>query len=52
MRIFWACWCYTCGREIRPHGIMNHRAMHRRRKERCVIRFTDGRVVEYEFDTK
>ena len=46
------CYCVTCDRDIHHLGIMSHRAMRRRRKENCVIVFSDGRKVEYKFDEK
>ena len=44
------CLCITCGEWFHHLGIMSHRAAHRRRKERCEIEFSDGRVVDYRFD--
>lgn len=33
--------CETCNKYIKSLGIARHRAMHRDKKERCVIRFFD-----------
>lgn len=42
-------YCYTCGCGFHPLGIARHRAMHRDRKENCVIRFDTYGVVRYPF---
>lgn len=44
------CYCQTCGRSFHYLGIARHRAMHRDRRERCVIEYSDGSVYEYEYD--
>lgn len=46
------CECVTCGRELHHLGIMRHRAMHRDRKEDCIIIFSDGRKESYSFSKK
>lgn len=46
------CFCVTCDDWFHHLGIMSHRAAHRRRKERCKIEFSDGRIVDYRFDKK
>jgi len=42
------CYCETCQKFYHPLGIMRHRAMHRERKENCVIRMKKG-TFEYNF---
>jgi len=44
------CLCVTCGKWIHHYGIMSHRAAHRRRKERCEIEYSDGRIIDHRFD--
>jgi len=43
------CYCITCGKAIHHLGIMSHRAAHRRRKEKCVIEYSDGRMLMHDF---
>lgn len=43
------CWCHTCEKAFHPLGIMRHRAMHRDRKEDCVITFTEGQCYRYNY---
>lgn len=43
------CYCYTCGCSYNALGIMSHRAMHRRKKENCKIKFSNGRIETYEY---
>lgn len=42
-------YCHTCKRSIGSLGIMNHRAMHRRKKEDCKITFSTGKTYLYKF---
>ena len=46
------CYCETCGRYFHYLGIMSHRAMHRRKKESCVIEFTDGSRFKYLYNAR
>ena len=46
------CYCRTCDKWFDPHGIARHRAMHRDKKEDCVIRYTAGDVYRHEFSKK
>ena len=43
------CYCVTCDEEYHHLGIMSHRAAHRRRKEKCVIEYSDGRTLTHDF---
>jgi hypothetical protein len=36
------CFCHTCMKAFHAGGINRHRAMHRDRKEDCVITYTNG----------
>ena len=46
------CFCETCNRDFHHLGITRHRAMHRDRKEDCIIVFSDGRRLEYKYSKK
>jgi len=43
------CYCYTCEREYHYLGINSHRAAHRRRRENCIIGYTNGKVRSFKF---
>ena len=43
------CYCKTCDRAFHPLGIARHRAMHRDKKEDCVIVYSSGDVGHYDF---
>ena len=42
------CSC-SCGREIHSLGIMQHRAKHKRNKEKIIITFSRGDTYSYDF---
>lgn len=44
-----SCYCETCSKAMKPGGVARHRAMHRDKKEKCVIEFSGGEVVKYDF---
>lgn len=44
------CYCHTCKKDYHHLGIMNHRAMHRRKKEDCKITFTYGNTEFYKYE--
>lgn len=46
------CYCQTCKRLIHYLGITRHRAMHRDKREDCVITFTTGKTEKYNFSGK
>lgn len=43
------CYCRTCERAFHALGINRHRAMHRDRREDCVIEYTHGDVYAHRF---
>jgi hypothetical protein len=43
------CYCHTCKRDFHYLGISRHRAMHRDKKEDCVISYTNGDRYRHEF---
>lgn len=43
------CYCETCDRDIRSLGIARHRAMHRDRKENCIIQYSTGETYEHPY---
>ena len=43
------CYCYTCKKAFHYLGIARHRAMHRDRKEDCIIMYTYGNIYKYKF---
>lgn len=36
------CYCYTCKKDFHYLGIARHRAIHRERREDCIISYTNG----------
>lgn len=46
------CYCETCQKAFHSLGIMRHRAMHRDKREDCVIEFSNGERVRYNFSSK
>lgn len=42
-------YCHTCKRALHRLGVARHRAMHRDRKEDCVISFSGGDLRHYHF---
>ena len=40
-------YCETCNRYFSKYGIARHRAMHRDKKERCIIELQSGRHLYY-----
>jgi hypothetical protein len=45
------CECETCNRVISSLGIARHRAMHRDRKELCVITYSTGETYRHDYTT-
>lgn len=43
------CYCVTCAKEIRSLGIARHRAMHRDKKEDCIISYSNGFTYRHNF---
>lgn len=43
------CYCETCNKYFHHLGIARHRAMHRERKENCVISYSDYSTVFHKF---
>lgn len=43
------CYCHTCKKDFHYLGIARHRAMHRDKKEDCVISFTNDKKYRYEY---
>lgn len=43
------CFCHECGRWFHHGGIASHRAVHRRRREDCVISYSTGRCIQHLF---
>jgi len=43
------CYCYTCKKDFHYLGIARHRAMHRDKKQNCVISYTSGEKYLYRF---
>ncbi|MDY6079700.1 MAG: hypothetical protein SPI61_03140 [Ezakiella sp.] len=43
------CYCETCDKYFHHLGIARHRAMHRDRKENCVISYSDYSTVLHKF---
>ena len=41
------CYCHTCDKHYHYLGINSHRAMHRRKKESCIITYTYGDTYSY-----
>jgi len=47
------CYCVTCSKTFLSQGIARHRAMHRDRKEKCIIRFdSTGKTFEYDYSKR
>jgi hypothetical protein len=43
------CFCKTCNKDIHHLGIASHRSMHRRKKEKCLIIYSTGRMIEHDY---
>lgn len=43
------CYCRTCNKYYLPLGIARHRAMHRDKKQNCIITFSTGITYEYNY---
>lgn len=43
------CYCYNCKKYYHRLGIMSHRAVHRRKRENCKIKYSHGNVVTHMF---
>ena len=41
--------CKTCKKFFQSGGIARHRAMHRDKKQDCVIEYGDGRTFKYKY---
>lgn len=39
------CYCFRCNKAFHPLGIARHRAMHREKKENCMIRYKNGQII-------
>jgi len=46
------CYCKTCDRDINSLGIARHRAMHRDKKESCIIMYSGGDTYEHDYRIK
>lgn len=44
-----ACFCYLCNKPFHYLGIARHVAMHRDRKETCLVKYSDGKTYRYQF---
>ncbi len=42
------CYCHTCKKSFHYLGIARHRAMHRNKKETCIISYTKGNTYEHK----
>ena len=45
----YTCSCWNCERAFTRISIASHRAMHRRKKQDCIISYTNGDTYFYEF---
>ena len=43
------CYCHTCKKRFHYLGINSHRAAHRRRKEKCIITYTEGNTITFDW---
>ncbi len=43
------CRCHTCDKWFHYLGIARHRAMHRDKKEDCIISYTDSSKYSYSY---
>ena len=43
------CYCHTCDKHFRSLGIARHRAMHRDRREECIITYSSGITLAHAF---
>ncbi len=43
------CTCHTCDKDFHYLGIARHRAMHREKKENCVITYTHGDTYSHNY---
>jgi len=43
------CYCETCKKWFHYLGITRHRAMHKQKKEDCIIMYTHGDRYEHKF---
>ena len=46
------CYCHTCDKQFHYLGITRHRAMHRDKREDCVISYTDGSKYKHSFSDR
>jgi len=46
------CFCHTCKKEFHYLGISRHRAMHRQKREDCIISYTNGDKFKYSYADK
>ena len=46
------CYCETCDKLYNSLGIARHRAMHRDKKELCVIKYSGGETYEHDYREK
>ena len=46
------CYCLTCSKDLHYLGVARHRAMHRDKREDCLIQMTDGRILKWEFSRR
>lgn len=46
------CYCHTCAKSFHYLGIANHRLAHKRRGERCLITYTDGKTFDHKPEPK
>lgn len=46
-------YCRTCEREFASQtGLMNHRTMHRKKREDCIIEFANGNIRAWRFSKR
>jgi len=43
------CRCITCEKDFHYLGIARHRAMHRDRREGCIIQYSNGSTYAYDY---
>lgn len=43
-------YCHNCKKHFHKLGILRHRAMHRDRKEKVKITFTNGETYVYDYN--
>lgn len=47
-----SCYCHECQKYYASLGIARHRAMHRDKKEKCKITYSDGSIIEFDYSDK